>query len=197
MVNARHKEVLKASTSKGTEISASDVEHDHRDNESSSSSEDLNFRGFTDEETKILSSMIRKQVGKKIKNVIPYYISQTTDNLKEIFDGLHDPITCIRWLAAVEGACTWKEFKELFNTKVTTVKEIDKILEEFQTLTQTKEMVNEMWKKFNDLICYCLEYHGNEKLKVKRFQRMLRDDIREVIPPFKCVTLDDLLSKAR
>ncbi|GJZ49284.1 putative nucleotidyltransferase, ribonuclease H [Tanacetum coccineum] len=54
-----------------------------------------------------------------------------------------------------------------------------------------------MWKKFNDLIRYCPEYHGNEKLKVERFQRMLRDDIREVISPFKCTTLDDLLSRAR
>ncbi|GKB52071.1 hypothetical protein Tco_0902824 [Tanacetum coccineum] len=84
MVNARHKEDLKASTSKGADLSASDVEHDDRDNGSSSSSEDLNFRGFTDEETKVLSSMIRKQVGKTIKNVMPYYICAfRTSNYKE------------------------------------------------------------------------------------------------------------------
>nr|GEW42414.1 hypothetical protein [Tanacetum cinerariifolium] len=35
------------------------------------------------------------------------------------------------------------------------------------------------------------------ELKVKKFQRMLRDDIREVISPFECTTLDDLLSRAR
>ncbi|GJV84286.1 putative reverse transcriptase domain-containing protein, partial [Tanacetum coccineum] len=57
--------------------------------------------------------------------------------------------------------------------------------------------VNEMWKKFNDLIRYCPEYHGNKKLKVERFQRMLRDDIREVISLFKCTTLDDLISRAQ
>ncbi|GJW49468.1 putative reverse transcriptase domain-containing protein [Tanacetum coccineum] len=39
--------------------------------------------------------------------------------------------------------------------------------------------------------------HGNRKLKVERFQRMLRDDLREVISPFKCTTLADLLSRAR
>ncbi|GJT15024.1 retrovirus-related pol polyprotein from transposon TNT 1-94 [Tanacetum coccineum] len=44
--------------------------------------------------------------------------------------------------------------------------------------------------------CYP-EYQGNEKLEVKRFQRMLSDDIREVISPFKCTTLDALLSRAR
>ncbi|GKC66659.1 hypothetical protein Tco_1099257 [Tanacetum coccineum] len=53
MMNARYKEVLKASTSKEVELSASDAEHDDRDNGSSSSSENLNFRGFTDEETKL------------------------------------------------------------------------------------------------------------------------------------------------
>ncbi|GJT50586.1 zinc finger, CCHC-type, retrotransposon gag domain protein [Tanacetum coccineum] len=52
------------------------------------------------------------------------------------------------------GACTWKEFKELFNAEFNPVKEIDKIREEFQALMQTSEMVNEMWKNFNDLICY-------------------------------------------
>ncbi|GKF48339.1 hypothetical protein Tco_0141590, partial [Tanacetum coccineum] len=40
-------------------------------------------------------------------------------------------------------------------------------------------------------------YRGNEKLKDEKFQRMLRDDIREVISPFKCTTLEDLLSRAR
>nr|GFA56993.1 zinc finger, CCHC-type, retrotransposon Gag domain protein [Tanacetum cinerariifolium] len=40
-------------------------------------------------------------------------------------------------------------------------------------------------------------YHRNEKLKVEKFQRMICDDIREVISPFKCTTLDDLLSRAR
>ncbi|GJR97558.1 zinc finger, CCHC-type, retrotransposon gag domain protein [Tanacetum coccineum] len=253
MVNTHHKEVLNDSTSKGAEPSASDAEHDDNDNGSSSGSEGLNYRGFTEEEMKSLRSMINKQVGKAIKNVMPYYISQTTDNLKEVikreleefkkggimndyrnemttyrdftacdvpkFDEALDPIASTRWLAAVEGAfhtsnckdknkvnfdsnflrdsakmwwegkvcekgeewigaCTWKEFKELFHVEFTPAEEIDKIREEFQTLTQTNETVNEMWKKFNDLICYCLEYHGNEKLKVERFQRMLRDDIR-------------------
>nr|GEY95421.1 hypothetical protein [Tanacetum cinerariifolium] len=245
-----------------------DAEHDDRDNRSSSSSKDLNFKGFTDEETKVLSLMIRKQVGKTIKNVMPYFISQTTDKLKEIvrmkleefkkggitndftnemttyrdfkacdvpkFDGVLDPIASSRCLVAVKcafhvsnckeknkvnfasyflcdsakmwwegkvcekgeewiGACTWKEFKELFNAEFTPAIEIDRIQEEFQTLMQTSETVNEMWKKFNNLIRYCLEYHGNEKLKVERFQRILRDDIKEV----KCTTLDDLLSRSR
>ncbi|GJT77866.1 putative reverse transcriptase domain-containing protein [Tanacetum coccineum] len=214
MVNARHKEVLKASTSKGVELSASDAEHDNNDNGSSSSSEDLNFREFTDEERKVLSSMIRKQVGKTIKNVITRWLvafegAFRTSHCKEknkvnfTSNFLRDSAkTCWEGKACEKGeewigACTWKEFKELFNTEFSPAEEIDRIREEFQTLTQTSETVNKIWKKFNDLICYFPEYHGNERLKVERFQRMLRDDIREVISPFKCTALDDLPSRAR
>ncbi|GKC76076.1 zinc finger, CCHC-type, retrotransposon gag domain protein, partial [Tanacetum coccineum] len=152
MVNTHHKEVLNASTSKGAKPSASDAEHDDNDN------------------------------GKAIKNVMPYYISQTTDNLKE-FDGALDPIASTRWLATVEGAFRTSNYKEKnkVNFASNFLRDSAKMWWEgkFQTLTQTNEKVNEMWKKFNDLIRYYPEYHGNEKLKVERFQRMLRDDIRE------------------
>ncbi|GJT28233.1 putative reverse transcriptase domain-containing protein [Tanacetum coccineum] len=266
------KEVQKASTSKKAESPIDDAIRDESESKSSFNSEGLNYGGFTEEEMKALKSMINRQVGKTIKNVMPYYISRTTENLKEVirkeleelkkggmmndsrnematyrdftacdvpkFDGMLDPIACTKWLLAVEGAfrtsgckeknkvnfasnflrdsakmwwegkicekgeewigtCTWKEFKEMFTTEYAPVEEVDKIREEFQTLTQTNETVNEMWKKFNDLIRYCPEYHGNEKLKVEKFQRMLRDDIREVISPFKCTTLEDLLSRAQ
>ncbi|GJY71930.1 zinc finger, CCHC-type, retrotransposon gag domain protein [Tanacetum coccineum] len=199
MVNEHHKEVQKASTSKGAESPIDDAIREESENKSSSDSEGLNYEGFTEEEMKALRSMINKQVGKTIKNVMPYYISQTIDNLKEVikkeleefgkggimndykndmtiyrdftacdvpkFDGALDPIASTRWLAAVEGkvcekgeewigACTWKEFKELFNAEFTPAIEIDRIQEEFQTLMQTNETVNEMWKKFNDLIRY-------------------------------------------
>ncbi|GJX65496.1 putative reverse transcriptase domain-containing protein [Tanacetum coccineum] len=177
---------------------------------------------YISQTTNNLKEMIKKELEEFRKggimndymnDMITYHDFTACDVPK--FVGALDPIASTRWLEAVEvprcggkgkvcekgkewiGACTWKEFKELFNAEFTLVEEIDRIREEFQTLTQTNESVNEMWKKFNDLIRYCPEYHGNEKLKVERFQRMLRDDIREVISPFKCITLDYLLSRAR
>ncbi|GKB95316.1 zinc finger, CCHC-type, retrotransposon gag domain protein [Tanacetum coccineum] len=99
MVNVHYKEVLKASTSKGLEPLTNDADHNDNDNESSFSFEDLNFRGFTDEETRVLSTMIARQVGKAIKNVMTYYISRTTDNLKEVIQKELEG-----WLSAVEGA---------------------------------------------------------------------------------------------
>ncbi|GJQ96551.1 putative reverse transcriptase domain-containing protein [Tanacetum coccineum] len=247
MVEEHHKEVKKASSSKGAESLIYDATRDENENESSSNSEGLNSGGLTEEEMKALRLMINKQVGKTIKNVMPYYISQKTDNLKEVikreleefkkggimndyrndmatyrdftacdvskFDGVLDLIACTRWFAAVEGAFRTSNCKEKNKVNFTSnflrdsakmwwegkvcEKEIDRIREEFQTLMQTNESVNEMWKKFYDLIRYCPEYYGNEKLKVERVQRMLRDDICEVVSPFKCTTLDDLLSRAR
>nr|GEV33266.1 putative reverse transcriptase domain-containing protein [Tanacetum cinerariifolium] len=248
MVDECHKDVQKASTSKGAKTQIGDAIRDEIKIESSFDSEGLNYGGFTEEETKALRSMINSQVGKAIKNVMSFYISQTTDNLKEVirkeleefkkggmmndsrnematyrdftacdvpkFDGTLDPITCTKWLSTVEGAfrtscckeknkvnfalnflcdsakmwwegkiyekgeewigtCTWKEFKEMFTTEYAPVEEVDKIREEFQTLTQTNETLNEMWKKFNNLIRFFLECHRNENLNVKKFQRML------------------------
>nr|GFA77717.1 hypothetical protein [Tanacetum cinerariifolium] len=90
MVNARHKEVLKALTSKGVEPSTSDTNHGNSNNRSSSSSEDLKFRGFTDEETKVFILMIsRQQVFVcSFRFSIDYaefcIRTEQTDNLKEM-----------------------------------------------------------------------------------------------------------------
>ncbi|GKD45816.1 hypothetical protein Tco_1270461 [Tanacetum coccineum] len=101
------------------------------------------------------------------------------------FDETLDLIASTKWLFAVEGA---------FRTSC--CKKKNKVNFASNFLCDSAKM----WldgkiceKKFNDLIRYCPEYYGNEKLKSERFQRMLRDDIREVISPFKCTTLDDLL----
>nr|GEY78995.1 hypothetical protein [Tanacetum cinerariifolium] len=64
--------------------SASDADHGDSDDGSSSSFKDLNFRGFIEEETKALSLMITKKVGKAVKKAMPYYINQTTANIKEM-----------------------------------------------------------------------------------------------------------------
>ncbi|GJZ09796.1 hypothetical protein Tco_0544079 [Tanacetum coccineum] len=52
MMGEHHKEVLNALTSKGAESPTNDADHDDNKNGSSSSFEDLNFRGFTNEEAK-------------------------------------------------------------------------------------------------------------------------------------------------
>ncbi|GJS90551.1 hypothetical protein Tco_0773187 [Tanacetum coccineum] len=84
MVDERRKEVQKASTSKGAESPIGDTIRDESENKSYFDFEGLNYEGFTDEEMKALKSMINRQVGKIIKNMMPYYINRTTENLKEV-----------------------------------------------------------------------------------------------------------------
>nr|GEW31186.1 hypothetical protein [Tanacetum cinerariifolium] len=94
------------------------------------------------------------------------------------FNGALDPIASTRWLAAIEGAFRTSNCKEKNKVNFASnflrdsakmwwegkfyEKEIDRIHEEFQTLTQTNETMIEMWKKFNDLIRYCLEARVRE-----------------------------------
>ncbi|GJZ87447.1 hypothetical protein Tco_0659057, partial [Tanacetum coccineum] len=82
----KYRELVQAGSSgvDKAESLTNDADHDDNDNGSFSSSEYLNFRGFMDEETKVLSSMISRQVGKAIKNVMPYFINRTPDKLKEV-----------------------------------------------------------------------------------------------------------------
>nr|GEV56234.1 hypothetical protein [Tanacetum cinerariifolium] len=88
MVNTHLEKALKASSSKGVESPTNDVDNDGNENGSSSDSEDLNFGGFTKEETNILELKIRKQVGKATKNMMPFHISHRINNLKESITGM-------------------------------------------------------------------------------------------------------------
>nr|GEV80429.1 hypothetical protein [Tanacetum cinerariifolium] len=111
MVNARHKEVLKASTSKEAKHTASDAKHDINDDVSFSSSEDPNFRGFTKEDSKAIRSMLNKQEPGEFKkerttndyrNEMASYRDFTACDVPK-FDGAFDPIASTSWLAVVEG----------------------------------------------------------------------------------------------
>ncbi|GKE53270.1 hypothetical protein Tco_1488426, partial [Tanacetum coccineum] len=101
------------------------------------------------------------------------------------FDGTLDPAASARWLSAVDGAfrtscCKEKNkvnFASNFLRNSAKMWWDGKVYEkkDFQTLMQTNETVNELWNKVNDLIPYCPEYHGNEKLNVERFQIRVRE----------------------
>ncbi|GJZ87284.1 putative reverse transcriptase domain-containing protein [Tanacetum coccineum] len=187
MVDEHHKEVLKASTSKGAESPTNDADHDDNENGSSSSSEDLNLRGFTDEERKLEEFRKRGIINDYRNKMATYHDFMACEVQK--FDETLDLIASTKWLFAVEGA---------FRTSCCKKKNKVNVASNFLCDSAKMWLDGKICeKKFNDLIRYCPEYYGNEKLKSERFQRMLRDDIREVISPFKCTTLDDLLSRAR
>nr|GEX43059.1 hypothetical protein [Tanacetum cinerariifolium] len=116
MVNARHREVFRALTCKGAKLSTSDAEHDDRDNESSSSSEDLNFRGQT---TNNLKEVVRKELeGFKRSRIMSDFMNEmatyrdfTACDVPR-FDGVLDLIASTRWLVAIESAFRTSNCKE-------------------------------------------------------------------------------------
>nr|GEU34859.1 putative reverse transcriptase domain-containing protein [Tanacetum cinerariifolium] len=198
MVDERHKEVEKASTSKGSETSIGDAIRDESENESSSDSEGLIYGGFTEEETKALRSMINRQVGKETNNVMPFYISQTTDNLKKVIrkeleefkkagmmnDSRNEMETYRDFMA-----CDVPKFDGILNP-IACTKWLSAVEGAFRTSCyKEKNKVNFALTSFV-IVIKC----GGKEIFLKR---MLSDDMREVISPFKCATLEDLLSRAR
>ncbi|GJT75488.1 putative reverse transcriptase domain-containing protein [Tanacetum coccineum] len=85
------------------------------------------------------------------------------------FTGDLNPIASTRWITAVEGAFRTSECED-------------------------KNKVNFASNFLRDSAKIWWEGKMCEK---EKFQRMLKDEIREVISPFKCTTLEDLLGRAR
>nr|GEV44860.1 hypothetical protein [Tanacetum cinerariifolium] len=184
-VNERHKEVLKASTSKGAESPIDDAIRNESENESSSDSEGLNYGGFTEEETKALRSMTNRQVGKAIKNVMPFYIIQTTDNLKKVMQKELEELKKREMMNDSRNEmATYRDFTAC------DVPKFDGTIDPIACAKWLSAIEGKICEKGEEWI-------GNKKLKIEKFQRMLRDDIREVISPFKCTTSEDLISRAR
>nr|GEZ02433.1 zinc finger, CCHC-type, retrotransposon Gag domain protein [Tanacetum cinerariifolium] len=98
------------------------------------------------------------------------------------FDGTLNLISSTRWVVVVEGAFRTSSYKEKnkVNFASNFLRDSAMLWWDGKICEKGKEWIG--W---------------NKKLKVERFQIMLRDDIREVISPFKHTTLDDLLSRAR
>ncbi|GJR57121.1 hypothetical protein Tco_1499283 [Tanacetum coccineum] len=167
MVNAQYKEVLKATNSKHVETMASDAD-----------------------------SAIRK--------AIPFYINETSNNMREQIRKEFEELKKNEGLMrdAKNDKATYRDF---------TACEIPICCEEGNKVNFAANFLHDSAKtwwdgkickkgeywKFNDMVPYCPKYHGNKKLKDENFQRILKDDIHEVISPIKCTTLKDLLGRAR
>ncbi|GJX79209.1 putative reverse transcriptase domain-containing protein [Tanacetum coccineum] len=197
MVDEHHKEVQKASTSKGAESPIYDATRDENENKSSSNSKGLNYGGFTEEEMKALRSMINKQVGKAIKNVMPYYISQTTDNLKEVIK---------RELEEFKKGGIMKDYKnDMATYRDFTACDVPKFDGALDPIASTRWLtaVEGAFRTSNCKEKNKVNFDSNflrDSAKMwweVKVSQGLQDDIREVISPFKCTTLDDLLCRSR
>ncbi|GJR52928.1 hypothetical protein Tco_0485197 [Tanacetum coccineum] len=152
MMNVRHKEDLKASSSKGVESLNSDADHGNDDNGSSFSSDDLNFRGFMDEETK-LEGFKREKIMKGFRNEMATYRNFTTCDVPK-FDGTLNLIASTRWLSAVEGtfrtSCCKKGNKVNFDSNF--LHDSAKMWWDVKVCEKGEEWIGScMWKDFKEL----------------------------------------------
>nr|GFB79351.1 hypothetical protein [Tanacetum cinerariifolium] len=166
MVNVHHKEVLKASTSKGNELSASDAKHDDRDNSQT---------------TKNLKEIVRKELEEfkkggimnDFRNEMATYHDFTACDVP-MFDGVLDLIASTRWLAAVEGGFRTSNYKEKnkVNFASNFLRDSAKMWWEGKVYENDEEWigsetVNEMWKKFNDLFAIVPSTMEIRRLRLK------------------------------
>nr|GEX71848.1 zinc finger, CCHC-type, retrotransposon Gag domain protein [Tanacetum cinerariifolium] len=116
-----------------------------------------------------------------------YHEFTTCDVLK--FDGTLNPIASTRWLSTGEGAFRTSCCKEKNKVNFTSnfLHDSAKMGWDGKVCEKGKDWIGLCtWKDFKEFIN--AEY---------ALTKMLRDGIREVIFPFKCTTLDDLLSRDR
>ncbi|XP_021986205.1 uncharacterized protein LOC110882514 [Helianthus annuus] len=74
---------------------------------------------------------------------------------------------------------------------------IDKIQEDFLSLRQKNETINEISNTFMDKMKFCGDFVKTERMKINRFYSILKAEFREFITPSKCETLDELINLAR
>ncbi|GJU77349.1 zinc finger, CCHC-type, retrotransposon gag domain protein, partial [Tanacetum coccineum] len=105
--------------------------------------------------------------------------------ITDIMDDFRTSRKGIRWLEA----CSYKQFKEMVNVEYAPVKEIGKTKEEFHSLVQTHDSVNEICRRFCDMVQCCSEYLNDEKLGVDKFQINFKE-MREIVSPVKCKMME-------
>ncbi|XP_021986435.1 uncharacterized protein LOC110882814 [Helianthus annuus] len=92
---------------------------------------------------------------------------------------------------------TWQEFKEPFMRYHCPQSTIDKIQEDFLRLRQKNEMINEITNTFLDKMKFCGYFVKTERMKINRYYGILKAEFRELMTPYKCETLDELIDWAR
>ncbi|KAJ9546377.1 hypothetical protein OSB04_018920 [Centaurea solstitialis] len=92
---------------------------------------------------------------------------------------------------------TWDEFKVMFDEQFAPRIEKERITTEFLRLTQTTETVNEITDQFLEKSLFCPDYVNNDSMKMFRYLRILRPDIKEVVTTARCKSFTEMVEVAR
>ncbi|XP_076892254.1 uncharacterized protein LOC143543926 [Bidens hawaiensis] len=91
---------------------------------------------------------------------------------------------------------TWEEFKVIFLKHFCPQASVERIADEFLHMTQTYQTVEEITGDYFDKLQFC-PFMEDVKMRINRYHRMLKTDIREFINPSKCETLEEIINWAQ
>ncbi|KAD4180535.1 hypothetical protein E3N88_29126 [Mikania micrantha] len=94
-------------------------------------------------------------------------------------------------------AMMWQDFKAMFLQHFCPQSAIDKIKEEFLTMRQKDESIDQITGMFFDRAKFCADLLRTERDWIIRYHLMLKAEYREYITPSKCETLQALINWAR
>ncbi|KAD7479605.1 hypothetical protein E3N88_02741 [Mikania micrantha] len=94
-------------------------------------------------------------------------------------------------------AMMWQDFKVMFLQHFCPQSAIDKIKEEFLTMRQKDESIDQITGMFFDRAKFCTDLLRTERDWIIRYHLMLKAEYREYITPSKCETLQALINWAR
>ncbi|KAJ9544432.1 hypothetical protein OSB04_024139 [Centaurea solstitialis] len=84
-------------------------------------------------------------------------------------------------------------FEEQFAPQI----EKERVTGEFLRLTQTTESVNEIIGQFLEKSLFCPDYVNNKKMKMYRYMRVLRQDMKEFVATAMCTSFNQMVEVAR
>ncbi|KAD3337715.1 hypothetical protein E3N88_33235 [Mikania micrantha] len=94
-------------------------------------------------------------------------------------------------------AMMWQDFKTIFLQHFCPQSTIDKIKEEFLTMRQKDESIDQIIGMFFDRAKFCTDLLRTERDWIISYHLMLKAEYREYISPSKCETLQSLINWPR
>ena len=85
----------------------------------------------------------------------------------------------------------------MFRAEFVPTVELQQVARVFLDMRQTTESVAEITAKFRERASLVPQYAGDDEMRKNKYHDMLRDDIRKHVSYSACLTLEDMIARAR
>lgn len=91
----------------------------------------------------------------------------------------------------------WPEFSTLFKEELIQVVNVQQLIEEFISLRQTIESVNEITALFYKKSLFFPEYVAKKAMNISKYNTMLKDEMHGCMVTARCKTICEMIEVAR